>query len=170
MSVRFILSYRTVSLFFAAALLAGAGGCATLVNQLLPKPKVSVDSVELEKVRWNGATLRLNLKVENPSSLTYSMDSFVYSLDVEGETLVRGSRKEKTVLPPGQTLLLPLLLEVKYADLNRGLRAVLKKERVSYAFQGTMTLLSGPIPLDLQVGKRGEIPIPRSPVDVLRHL
>src|SRR5512147_364412 len=62
-------------------------GCASFFKKTFIKPKVSYESMLIEKIEPSGATVRLFLSIENKNNLDFNLSHMDHTVYLEGKKL-----------------------------------------------------------------------------------
>lgn len=147
----------------AAVAVSATLQCASLAKKIFDPPQIGIDHVEIRQIALTGADLVVHVKINNPNSLGVTLNRLEYTLDVDGERLVRGQRDEKTTIAANHLSIIDLPLTVNYAGLRTGLAGVLTKKAMPFSFSGKVVLDSPVGDLSFDIAEKGEIPIPDRP-------
>lgn len=106
----------------------------------LPKlPKVSVNSLTLEKLNFSGATLALKLKVNNPNAFGVALNKLRYDFKVNGKRWVSGNRASLGSLAANQGNEVTLPITLNFMELGSGLYSMLKGgQDLDYSLSGKL--------------------------------
>lgn len=132
--------------------------CASL-QDMVQKPTVRVEGMHLDNLSLFEATLRFDLKVENPNPLSVTVRSVTYDLELNNREFMQGTLDQGLKLPSGGTDVVQLPLTVSYFDLFDSASDLFKHQTVAYTLSGTV----GIGPLDIPYRSTGELPIPKLP-------
>lgn len=81
-----IRAWKTGFVLLALALC----GCATTVEDVLKNPDVTLRSIELVGLGFNGQTFLLSFEVENPNPLPLPVRSVSYAIKLDGQRFATG--------------------------------------------------------------------------------
>jgi len=133
---------------------------------LLPEsalPGMDVDGVGVQEVDWSGATLAIELTVQNPLPLEVRVTSIEYGVTVEGEALAQGERAQDAVIAARGESALTLPLRLEHAAIWSIARALPTQDAIDY-------VVAGAVRVDTPIGERalpisyqGQLPLVRAP-------
>jgi LEA14-like dessication related protein len=147
----------------AAVAVSATLQCASLAKKIFDPPQIGIDRVEIRQIALTGADLVVHVKINNPNSVGATLNRLEYTLDVDGERLVRGQRDDKTTIAANNLSIISLPLTVNYAGLRTGLAGVLTKKALPFSFSGKVVLDSPVGDMSFDIAEKGEIPIPDRP-------
>lgn len=106
----------------------------------LPKlPKVSLKDLTLEKLSFSGATLALNLQVENPNAFGLSLDTLQYNFNVNGKRWLSGERSSLGNINKGGANTITLPISLNFMEMGSGLYGLLQGgEDLNYNLSGKL--------------------------------
>jgi LEA14-like dessication related protein len=120
-------------------------------------PSVSLRSIDVRQLTLSGATLQLELEVDNPNAFTLMLDKLDYNLKLNGFNLGSGVVNKGMQVQQNGRGRVSLPLKFNFAQAGKGLYSVLLGQRVNYNLSGSMqasssnpVLKSFHIPLDKQ--------------------
>ncbi len=119
----------------AAAVLAAAGlsACASLdLASMIRKPTAEVVGFEVERLTFEEAGLRLDVKITNPNPVGIELAGFDYSLVIEGAELVKGAVDGKVALRANGSSVIPVPVSFRYTELFAAARALTDKDESPY--------------------------------------
>jgi len=155
---------RHLSCYIVAAIAVSAGlQCASLAKKIFDPPQIGVDRVEIRNIALTGAELVVHVKINNPNSVGATLNRLEYTLDVDGERLVRGQKEDKTTIAANALSIVALPLSVSYAGMRSGIAGALTKKALPFSFTGKIVLDSPVGDLSFDIAEKGEIPVPDRP-------
>jgi LEA14-like dessication related protein len=155
---------RHLSRYIVAAIAVSAGlQCASLAKKIFDPPQIGVDRVEIRNIALTGAELVVHVKINNPNSVGATLNRLEYTLDVDGERLVRGQKEDKTTIAANALSIVALPLSVSYAGMRSGIAGALTKKALPFSFTGKIVLDSPVGDLSFDIAEKGEIPVPDRP-------
>jgi LEA14-like dessication related protein len=137
-----------------------AASCASLVKE----PRVALAEVAVQALTLSGATIRVELDVENPNGFGLDAKALEYTLffqpgtgsgpaeggdgvdgDPSGEggtwrTLASGRTVEAVSLPSNQTVRVPVAIPFRFRDLEDAAASLLRDGTLRYRFEGAFTV------------------------------
>ena len=103
------------------------------------RPRVTLRSLQLRRLDFNGAELRATLGVDNPNAFAVQLDRLDYRLEIDGEAWSTGGSTAPLRIAPDGRGTLTLSLEVDFADLGSGAYALLARGRpIDYRLEATL--------------------------------
>jgi LEA14-like dessication related protein len=155
---------RHLSRYIVAAIAVSVGlQCASLAKKIFDPPQIGVDRVEIRNIALTGAELVVHVKINNPNSVGATLNRLEYTLDVDGERLVRGQKEDKTTIAANALSIVALPLSVSYAGMRSGIAGALTKKALPFSFTGKVVLDSPVGDLSFDIAEKGEIPVPDRP-------
>lgn len=155
---------RHLPRYIVAAIAVSAGlQCASLAKKIFDPPQIGVDRVEIRSVALTGAELVVHVKINNPNSVGATLNRLEYTLDVDGERLVRGQKEDKTTIAANELSIVALPLSVSYAGMRSGIAGALTKKALPFSFTGKVVIDSPVGDLSFDIAEKGEIPVPDRP-------
>ena len=148
---RRISNFKFVGIFLLVAL--GASSCSFFLKQVVEKPKVEFEHVDLKDVNGNGATVLVGLKIENPNSFSLHVDSVRYTLEIKGKPLTSSTIDKPVEVPGKGSAFVEIPVPVKFADLFSSVLDFLQNGATQYRVSGDAKVGSFSIPFD----KTGEL-------------
>lgn len=119
----------------AAAILAAASlaACASLdLSAMIRKPTAEVVGAEIETLSFDGAGLRLDVKITNPNGVGIELAGFDYSLVIEGSELASGAVDRKVSMRANGSSVIPVPVTFTYKALFAAVRALADKDESPY--------------------------------------
>ena len=151
----------------AAVILAAAGlaACASLdLSSMIRKPTLEIVGFEVERLTFEEAGLRLDVKVTNPNGVGIQLAGFDYSLVIEGAELVKGAVDHKVSLRANGSSVIPVPVSFGYKDLFAAVRALGDKDESPYELTVGFTF-SLPVldKVKVTAAHKGTLPVVRVP-------
>jgi LEA14-like dessication related protein len=153
----------TAHSLIAAVAIASSLKCTSLAKKIFDPPQIGIDRVEIQNIAFTGADLVVHIKINNPNSVGATLNRLEYALEVDGESLVKGQKEDKTNIAANKLSVVALPLTVRYAGLRAGIAGALTKQMLPYRFTGKVVLDSPIGDLSFALAEKGEIPIPDRP-------
>lgn len=106
----------------------------------LPKlPKVSLQKLSLEKLSFSGATLALNVVVDNPNAFNVGLDKLRYDFTVNGKRWLSGQRSSLGNIANNQSNVITLPITLNFFEMGSGLYGLLNSgEALDYSLSGRL--------------------------------
>lgn len=146
----------------AAALLLLAG-CAGM-EDLVQKPTARIDSVAIAKLNFEQAELLVNVEIDNPNPLGFSLSAYDYGIDAWDSTVASGRQEKGMTLQPAGSSLVPIPVTIQFTDiLNLG-QSALHAESVPLGIKLGLEIAVPYMPVfRLDLKSKTELPVPRPP-------
>lgn len=110
----------------------------------LPRmPKLSLDTIEVQKLSLSGATLRCKVQVSNPNAFDLLFKKLDYSLQLGGASLGRAIALSPGPIGKNGKSTVALALDVSFAQFGRSLFQLLQGSRADYKLDGGL-IFNGP--------------------------
>lgn len=137
--------------------------CATAPN-LVAQPSVSLDAVELSKVRVNSQSFLLNLSISNPNAFSLPIESVRYRILFDGQTFASGNTPAGFSIPANGDGAFTLSVETDFLKSAGQITSLLSggvPEHVEYEIQGSLRL-DIPLVQPVSFSSSGVIPVKNS--------
>ncbi len=130
---------RTVLL---AAALVTSTSCAALLKQAFQSPVVDVTDVKVRAIGLQGATLDVQLAIQNPNEYRIDAEKVSYNFFVDTTKVVSGEVTQRLTLEEKGTINLTLPVTFDYAALQTAMRYYVNKGALDYRVEGMFTLVT----------------------------
>lgn len=119
--------------------------CASLIKE----PRVALADVAVESLTLSGATIQVELEVENPNGFGLDARALEYTFyfqaasggDVDGwRTLTSGRTVEAVNLPANGTVNVPVSIPFRFLELQEAATSLLRDGALRYRFEGALTV------------------------------
>lgn len=130
---------RIFHLLLVGLLTTAATGCAVL-QQVVKKPSVQVQSVSFHSQGLREGKLDSRLQVTNPNGFSLPVRTLSYRLRVNGHQLVEGKLSFDKNIPAHGSLVLNLPVRFQYQQVLNGLTSILQRRQASYQLAGELNL------------------------------
>jgi len=150
----------------AVAVLATLAGCAGLggvLRQGVLKPEVSVLSAAPTSVDFEGLTVAVDLRVQNPNAIGLRVAGLEWQLDVEGGRVASGDAPGGLTLPANGAATSRLTARVRFADLANLVKVADAREKVAFKVGGRVSVETPIGPIAVPWSQAGDLPVPRFP-------
>ena len=129
-------------------LVLGCAGCASLIKQ----PRVALAEVAVESLTLSGATIQVQLEVENPNGFSLDARALEYTFyfqpaggggEEDGDawrTLTSGRTVEAVNLPANGTVNVPVAIPFRFRALEEAATSLLRDGTLRYRFEGAFTV------------------------------
>jgi LEA14-like dessication related protein len=106
----------------------------------LPKlPRVSLQTLSLEKLSYSGATLALKVVVDNPNAFNVGLDKLRYDFKVNGKRWLSGQRSSLGNIANNQSNVITLPITLNFFEMGSGLYGLLNSgEALDYSLSGKL--------------------------------
>ena len=102
-------------------------------------PSVKMGKVKVDKVDFMGATLMLELELDNPNSFGVNLDKLNYNLEVNGKHWATGSAPKAVKLAKGGSSKIQLPVSLNFATTGAGLyQAIVAGSAFDYKLKGDL--------------------------------
>ena len=133
-------------------------GCATL-NQIVQKPTVTFDSLDLENASLLQSTLNFRFKVNNPNPIGLHASRITYDLKLNGTPFTRGELDRGLSVPAGSVGTLAMPVTVQYLDFFKSISDLMGRGTAAYDLSGTFAVG----PLNIPFSAAGDFNLPKMP-------
>jgi LEA14-like dessication related protein len=150
----------------AVAVLSTLAGCAGLegvLRQGIVAPEVSVLSAAPTTADFEGITVAVDLRVQNPNPLGLRVAGFAWQLDVEGARVASGDAPGGLNLPANGAATSRVTAHLRFADLANLVRQADTKEEVAFRVAGKVRVETPIGPVEVPWSHAGGLPVPRLP-------
>jgi LEA14-like dessication related protein len=120
-----------IRIAMAAAIAAALAACESL-ESAIRKPTVEVVGFAIERLTFEDAAVRLDLKITNPNPVGIELAGFDYSLVIEGSELVKGTVDKKVGLRANGSSVVPVPMSFRYDSLFAAVRGLADKDETPY--------------------------------------
>ena len=102
-------------------------------------PKVSLKTLRVDSMNLLGATLALDIEVDNPNAFSLGLDRLNYNLMVNGKRWASGNRNSLGTIKQKQNNVITLPLSLNFMELGSGLYTALSSgKEVNYSLSGKL--------------------------------
>lgn len=106
---------------------------------ILRAPRLQVISLRLNEISLSGASLDLELELNNRNNFKIFIEAFEYRFQVDGREWVSGMRQERVRLSENDSARLTIPVDLDFAALGRGIyQLILGGERLQYSLQANV--------------------------------
>ncbi len=154
--LRRVLAPLALALLALSPLGCGPGGVLERFT-----PDVSFQNVAVRNIDLTQVDLDFAFAIDNPNPVQVVLETFSYTLDLQGHQLATGASDAGVRLEPrgDSTMILPVTL--RYTDIIRIVPALIGRDRADYRIQ-TRFGFSTPLGVvNVPVSGAGQVPIPR---------
>ena len=154
---------RLTALICSAFLLSGCAGLQRLATRSLKPPTATVERVTVAALDVEGATVRLDLTLENPNDVAFEVARAGWRLEVEEREVSEGELPGGLAIPARATAPFAATVRVKWADVTHLVERVRREEQVAYRVSGTVGVVTPIGVMELAFKHAGTLPVPRLP-------
>ena len=110
---------RLVALICSAFLLGGCAGLQRLADLSFVSPRVTLAQASIAQADLDGATVRLDLLLENPNDVAFEVAQATWRLEVEQVQVGEGALPGGLGIPARGTAPFAVTVRVRWADVQR---------------------------------------------------
>jgi len=155
---------RSIGMVAAALLtLAGCAGLDGLLRKGIQTPEVTVLSAAPTSADFEGLTLAVDLRVQNPNAVGLRVAGLAWQLDVEGGRVASGDAPGGLTLPANGAATSRVTARFRFADLANLVKLAESKEKVAFGVQGKVSVETPIGPMQVPWSFAGDLPVPRLP-------
>ncbi len=157
---------RTLRTAVAVLGLVSLSGCAfltALLADVISRPTLHFERAELKNISFDGLTLGLHWRVDNPNDVGIKLASIGYGLTIDGHALARGENNRGLELAPNGSSQVELPLSVRFVDLGQALAALYQKREVPWGADGHFGFGTPAGVIKVPFQTQGKLPVPRLP-------
>ena len=108
-------------------------GCATLMEAARAStPDLSVRSMRLAGLSFEGVDLVFDIGIDNPNPLPVTLGGFDYDLLIEGDSFVKGSQEETSRIAAAGQSVVQLPLSLDFGDLRHAFSSLKDQDSTAY--------------------------------------
>lgn len=113
----------------------------------------NIDSAEVVSMSFPQVELKLNMSVENPNPDRVVIDKLDFTAFVSDKKLADGKTGLTTIIPPGETKIVPLTVKGSILEIGTGLLSSVQAGKAAYRVEGTAYVETwlGTIPVPFSV-------------------
>lgn len=143
--------------------LAGCAGLGGVLRAGIQPPQVSVLAAAPTSVDFEGLTIAVDLRVQNPNPMGLRVAGLAWQLDVEGGRVASGDAPGGLTLPANGAANSRVTARLRFSDLARLVQLTEARDQVGLKVAGRVTVETPIGPLDVPWSWTGEVPVPRLP-------
>jgi LEA14-like dessication related protein len=143
-----------------------AGGCAAvgeLARSAFRRPTLTLVQVSVASLDFDGATLALDYRVENPNGFGLQVGRLQYWLQLEGRMVTRGEVPGGLKVPAAGAAPVRFTVRLPFAEVPRLVELVRAAEPVRYTVGGVVGVDTPVGIVDLPISHTGSVDLPRVP-------
>jgi LEA14-like dessication related protein len=142
-----------VTRFFAVAIpiafvISASFGCSTVAEQILEKPNVTLQQVNVREIGVSGATVIFNVLVDNPNPFGINLRQLTYDVEIGGRALTSGVMDKGIRIEAKEKSLVEIPIPVRFSDVFASALDVMKNGTRTYRVRGSASFGPFSIPFD----------------------
>ncbi len=157
-------SCRT-ALLLLTGLALGLSGCAAL-EELLQKPTVAFQNLDMQDLSFSGATLLFHFAVQNPNPIGFAVSEASYDLKLNQKEFLKGTLDQGLSLPASGSAPLSIPFEIQFFDFFKTVQDFLREDSLKYALSGDLAIGSFRVPYSVA----GSFALPKLPSISLKEV
>jgi len=107
----------------------------------VPKlPDISVDSIKIDSLSFNGAALKMTLGLKNPNAFGLKMDGLEYAARIGDLELAKGTARNITPLAAKGRSLMDVAVDLDFLEMGRGAMTLFSGSSATCNFTGNMLM------------------------------
>ncbi len=118
------------------------------ITSLPDLPSINLDGVRVTRISMSGATLSLDLRLENSNSFPVPLEKLAYAVNIAGSDVATGVTSPP-VLEAGRQRTLSIPVNVSFAGAGQAVAGALRSGEAEVAFTGRLTSGTVDLPVDL---------------------
>jgi LEA14-like dessication related protein len=122
--------------FFIITFFLALCSCASLLGNVVEKPKVDLDHVAIKDANLKGATLMFVVNVENPNQMDLKVDQINYKIFVNNKEISNAKTEEAVNVPGKSKAQVKIPLPIEYTKIFSDLKEVLFSDSATYKIEG----------------------------------
>ncbi len=130
---------------------------------VLSAPTADVDGVSVTSLGLTEAEVQIGVGVHNPLWVDVPVDALRWEMRVADVTLGDGVSSQQHVLPSQQRTVLPVPVQIRYADLWAAAKETMSNEGVPYTVLFELDTQTPRGPETLEMRHDGQLPVLRAP-------
>jgi LEA14-like dessication related protein len=146
------------------AALAGCAGLEGVLRHGIVRPEVSVLSAAPTTIDFEGMTVVVELRVQNPNAIGLRVAGFSWQLDVDGTRVASGEAPGGLNLPANGAATSRVVARLRFADLASLVKVAETRERVDLRAAGQVSVETPIGRIDVPWSWSGDLPMPRLPI------
>ena len=154
---------RRIAAVAVLSTLAGCAGLEGVLRQGIQRPEVTVLSAAPTGIDFEGLSLAVDLRVQNPNAMGLRVAGFAWQLDVEGGRIATGDAPGGLTLPASGAATSRVTARVRFADLAKLVQLTEARDQVALKVAGRVTVETPIGPIDVPWSWTGALPVPRLP-------
>ena len=121
------------------ALMTLLAGCSSNgIKDLVERPKVSIQKVEMGKLSLSGGSAKFLLKIENPNRFPIPLQGFDYGLRLNGVEVANGTREQKVTIGGGESKTVSVPLVFSFTNMLTLLPNIMSSRSLKYDLKGSI--------------------------------
>jgi LEA14-like dessication related protein len=152
---------KKLNYFFVIAV-AFFVSCATL-SQLIQKPTVSFNKMELKDFSFDDITANFNLAVNNPNAFGIKLAGYDYQFAIDEQNFLSGDLPQDVQLLANQTSYIDVPVTIKFKELYQMFQNMKDKDETGYGIKGHVHVKGPWDVLKIPFSASGKIPAVKLP-------
>jgi len=108
---------------------------------LLKFPKISFNSVKLDKINFSGADLMLQVKFKNPNAFSMLIEQMNYNFQVNGKSWMSGNANQKTSTNQNGESIIQIPVSLDFLQMGSSLFQLISGgKNLNYNFKGNLDI------------------------------
>ena len=114
-------------------------GCSSNgIKDLVERPKVSIEKVEMGKLTLAGGSAKFILKISNPNRFAIPLSGFDYGLRLNGVEVANGNREHKVTIQAGESKVVEIPMVFSFTNMMNLLPNLLNNRNLKYDLAGSI--------------------------------
>lgn len=135
------------AVFISICILVGVG-CASLLESVVKQPKVSFASIQVRDAKPEGATAVISLNVENPNSVSLTVDRLRYALELGGRQVAAAEIEKVATIGANATSKVEIPVPFRYDQVFASVLDLISKGTAAYKVTGAAKVGIFNLPFD----------------------
>ena len=123
--------FGAIAAFLILPFIFTVTSCQTIGN-FIQEPKVSVSSVDLDKISFSGADMICHLDVQNPNGFDIPFPQVDWELFINSGSFISGTLTNSSKLAANKTVTVDVPFSVTYAGLYKSFSSLMDSTEASY--------------------------------------
>jgi LEA14-like dessication related protein len=138
-------------------------GCA-LLRKAVRRPEVSFQTLTLESVDFEQASIALLFDITNPNLFSVPVKAYQYDVRIGDHTVISTTSPAKLNLPAGGSGTLSVPATLVFADVTSAVETLAESDTWPYTVKGSIEIDAGPLSgITIPFSHSGEVPRPVMP-------
>jgi LEA14-like dessication related protein len=137
-------------------------GCASL-SQLIQKPTVRLDKMNLKNFSFQDVTLDFDFAVTNPNPFGVSVAGFDYNFAIQEQNFLTSEQAQQVQILANQTSKVTIPITVKFKELYQMFQTMQDQDEVNYGLNGHVHVKGPWDVIKIPFSTKGKIPAVKLP-------